>query len=269
VTAGTGGSAGGLVAVLADTATGIYSYWDIDQTGQAASVKGRGLSTVQFQAALPTGFGPGWGITKGYSYPFLVRSDMPYASTLATVVKAGKVYTFLPIKQLEPTEYMNDPSHADSASLAAAYTVVARAIGFTDAVAALKLVKIDRYFWDDATQTATWAGPVTQHATLGSLLTLGPSDPINDSNIIGPLKSRNVVVIRGQYDVSGGGTATHWMVATLFTVNDSNVTTGLVANDPWTGQQVTIDPATRQVTRPANFPLTNFRVDAYRVMTLN
>lgn len=268
VTTGTGDTAGGLIAALAQPQPkSPYSYWDIDVSGQGSSIQGHGLSTVQLQGQLPAGFDSLWDITKGYSYPYLTGAEMPFASTLATVVKTGRVFTFLPLEQREPTEYLNPPAHADSAALAAVYTVVARAIGYTDAVAALKLVKIDRYFWDDSAQTASWTGPVTAHATLGSLLTLGPSDPIDDSNIIGPLKARNVVIVRGQYD-TGNGTATHWMLATLFTADSSNVTIALVALDPWTGQQVFIDPTTRQVTRPAGFPLANFKVDGYVVMTL-
>lgn len=270
VTPGTRSAAGGLIAVLATgQAATNRSYWDLTTTGQGTSPQGTGLSTSVLQANLPAGFDATWAITKGYSYPFLKNVSMPFASTLATVVKTGKVYTFLPLGQREQTEYATPPQFADRASLATAYTMIARAVGITDTVASLTREKIDQDFWHDATKKTTWAGLVTQHATLGSVVTLGADDTINDSNIIGPLKSRNVVLIRGQYNKSDTVTTDHWMLATLFTADSSNVTTALVANDPWTGQQVFIDPATRRVTRPANFPLVNFRVNGYRVVTLN
>jgi hypothetical protein len=270
VRTGTGDSAGGLIAVLATPqAQTDESYWDLDTTRQGFSAQGSSRATTHLQAALPIGFGPIWAITKGYSYPFLNLPDMPFASTLATVVKAGRVFTFVPLEQFEPTEYLHDPSFADSASLAAVYTMIARGIGFAQNNAALAQIKIDQDFWHDATKTTTWAGAVTGYASLASPVTLGPSDQINDSNIIGQLKLRNIVAISGQYTASGGGTATQWMLATLFKTDGSNVTTSLVANDPWTGQQVFIDPTTRQVTQPANFPLANFRVNGYAVVTLN
>ena len=38
------------------------------------------------------------------------------------------------------------------------------------------------------------------------------------------------------------------------------------ANDPWTGVQVRIDLASKQVVAPAGFPLAGFTVDGYRVV---
>jgi len=269
VTAGSGSNTGGLIAVLSQAqASSPHSYWDIDTTGEGSSAQGHGVTTVVLQSALPTGFGPAWGITKGYSYPFLVNSGLSYASTLATTVNAGRIFTFLPLAQNEPTEYRTPPAHADAASLAAVYTMLGRAFGETHNDARLRQVKIDRYFWDDATQRAKWAGIIRQYATLGSAVPLAGA-AIGDANIIGALKARNVVIIHGRYDLPGGGTAFHWMLATLFTSDSNNVTITLVANDPWTGQQVHIDPITRHVVQPANFPLANFHVDAYRVVTLN
>ncbi len=264
-----GSNAGGLVAAIAAVPSPTpKSYWDIDTTHQSTSLRGRGLTTAQLQADLPTGFAAPWNIVKGYSYPFLDLADLPYVSTLATLVQGGAFFTFVPIEQLEPSEYLVAPNFASGASLAAAYTMIARAIGYTKADKTLQTVAIDKYFWDDDSQTATWAGPVTTYATLGSLLSLDPATPIGDGNIVGPLKSKHVVIVRGHYD-GEGGSATHWMLATLFTTDGAGATTNLIANDPWTGTQVWIDPTTHQVVRPANFPLTNFTVDGYRVVTLN
>jgi hypothetical protein len=267
---GTGSTSGGLVAALAaNPARAVNSYWDIDTTHMSASARGNGLTDTQLKAALPTGFVSPWDITKGYSYPFLNLSDLPYVSTLATLVQSGKIFTFLPIEQLEPTEYLNPPNFADGAALAAVYTIIARAVGYADNDAAIKMTKIDEFFWNDTTQTATWSGPVTTHATLSSPLALPAGTQIDDSNIIGPLKTKHVVIVSGAYDLPGGGTASHSMLATLFTADASNVTTNLIANDPWTGTQVWIDPATHQVVRPAGFPLTNFTVDGYQTVTFN
>jgi hypothetical protein len=42
----------------------------------------------------------------------------------------------------------------------------------------------------------------------------------------------------------------------------------VVANDPWTGRQVLINPATKRVVSPAGFPLAGFEIDGYRPATL-
>lgn len=267
---GSGSTSGGLVAALATNPAGAsHSYWDVDTTHMSASVRGTGLTDTQLRAALPVGFVAPWDITKGYSYPFLNLPTLPYVSTLAILVQPGKIFTFLPIEQLEPTEYQAPPKFAMRASLAAVYTMIARAIGYTDGDAAIMSTKIDEFFWDDAAKKAKWAGPVTTHATRSSLLALSANTPIDDSNIIGLLKSKHIVIIRGHYDSSSSGTAPHWMLATLFTADAGNATTNLIANDPWTGTQVWIDPATHQVVRPAVFPLANFTVDGYQSVTLN
>jgi hypothetical protein len=43
----------------------------------------------------------------------------------------------------------------------------------------------------------------------------------------------------------------------------------VLANDPWTGTQVEINPATKKVVTPANFPLKNFTVDGYQPVIVN
>ena len=44
--------------------------------------------------------------------------------------------------------------------------------------------------------------------------------------------------------------------------------TEIVANDPWTGQQVRINRSTKAVVAPAGFPLAQFKVDGFQVVTL-
>ena len=90
--------------------------------------------------------------------------------------------------------------------------------------------------------------------------------PINNSNIIGAMKARKIVIIRGLYEKAKGKTS-HWMLATMFTTDKNGATNAIAANDPWTGRQVLIDAATKRVIWPADFPLKNFTVDTYVLAT--
>jgi indole-3-glycerol phosphate synthase len=55
------------------------------------------------------------------------------------------------------------------------------------------------------------------------------------------------------------------MLATLYTKTASNAVSTVVANDPFTGTQIEINPATKRVTTP--FPLKNFTVNGYEAVT--
>jgi hypothetical protein len=184
-------------------------------------------------------------------------------------VNSSKVFVFLPIEQLDASQYLTAPAHADAADLAAVYTMIARAIGITDNDARLKDVKIDRFFWNDSTQTATFRGPVTTHATLGTLTTISGGTPLNGTNVIGSMDAEKLVILRGTYKKSDGSIGTHWMLGTLYTKAADDSVSTVVANDPFTAQQIEIDPATKRVLSPANFPLTNFKVNGYQPVTLN
>lgn len=263
---------GGLVAAQENVPTPVtQSYWDTNTTGKAASAGGTGETTMQLQAALPAGFSTSlWAITAGVSLPYFGAGSPAFASALATTVAANKVFTFLPAVQHEPSEYIKPDKYdltSDLTSLATVYTMIARAIGVTDNVAALKGVKIDKYFWDEKTQTTSWTGPVTQHATLGTLAPIGSAAALDNSNVIGALNQRKVVILRGSYTGAAKGVF-HYMLATLYTKDSNNTVTDVIANDPWTGQQVTINPTTKKVVSPANFPLPNFTVDGYQPVTL-
>ena len=254
---------GGLVGQQTNPGTVTTSYWDTDTTKQMTSPGGVAKTTPGLRSTLPAGFVvPPWGITKKRSYPYLMIGS--YYAALATTVAKSKVYVFLPIDQLERGEYASAPAHADAASVATVYTMIGRAIGLTDDIALLKNEKIDKYYWDDATQTTTWTGPVTTHATLGTTQTLAAATPIDTTNIIGMLDTRQPVIISGP---SGG--VTHFMLATLYTTDTGGNVTALIANDPWTGKQVWIDPTTKQVVSPSNFPLAGWSVKHYRSVTLN
>ncbi len=267
VSASKSNTAGGLIGALATAkASSQFAYWDLDISHQGASAQGQSRTTVQLQAALQTGFDSTWGITKGYGYPF--QSSAAFASTLATITKPSEPFVFVPIDQFEPTDYATAPAHADKVALATVYTMIGRAVGETHHLSQLTGIKIDRYFWDDATQKTTWTGPVTSFASLSGVRSLSSGTTIGDSNIVGALKGRKAVILRGRYTAENGRATIHWMLATLFTSDGSGTTTALVADDPWTGQQVRIDPTTHMVTKPANFPLAGFRVDGYQVVTL-
>jgi M26 IgA1-specific Metallo-endopeptidase N-terminal region len=265
----TGATTQGLIVSAGGGPSITNSYWDTNTTGQTMSVAGTGLTTTQLRADLPTGFGNGWGITKTLSYPFLLSPNIGFVLPLATLVRPDKVFIFLPISQLDESQYLTPPENADQAALATVYTMIARAIGITQNVNQLKNVAIDRYFWDDAAQKATWKGPVKNYATLGILTGIPSNMPLDATNVIGLMNMReNVVILRGRYTTDEGN-ATHWMLGTLYTEDDNGNPVAVFAHDPWTGQQVTIDPATKRVVKPANFPLANFKVNGYRMVTVN
>jgi len=241
----------------------IDSYWDKSTTGQGSSAAGTGLTTGQLKAALPAGFiTKRWWITETVSYPFL-RNPNIFRSTLATTVNDNRLFAFLPIGQLDLTEYARAAPHANKASEAAVYTMLARAIGITKNVAALKTIKIDTTYWHDNTQTTTFNGPITSHATRGPVTTLAAAAPISAANILGPLKVNKLVLISGASAVG-----THFMLATSYQTDAAGNVIGLIANDPFTGKQVRIHPTTKKVVWPAGFPLTTFKVTSFRVITL-
>jgi hypothetical protein len=261
------GPSGGLVGQT--TGSTRFGYWNRQTSGIATSAEGVGRTTAQLQANLPRGFKSSrWAVTPGVSFPYLAAAGLDFAAPLAITVKNNLLYTFLPIGQLDLSQYAHVPAHADEASLAAAYTILARAIGQTDDVDALKNVAIDAYFWNDTTQRARWRGPVTTHASLGALTPLGDGAALDESNVIASLRARQVVLLRGRFRKDGGA-GTHWMLATSFTTDADGNVTAVVADDPWTGLQVRIDPATKRVIAPAHFPLAAFTVTAFQTVTVD
>jgi hypothetical protein len=53
----------------------------------------------------------------------------------------------------------------------------------------------------------------------------------------------------------------------MYTAINGNVST-VVAHDPFTGTQIEIDPNTKRVLTP-DFPLANFKVNAYQAVSVN
>jgi hypothetical protein len=62
---------------------------------------------------------------------------------------------------------------------------------------------------------------------------------------------------------------TAWMLATSFTRGTNNAPNAIFANDPFTGQQVRINPVTKRVVTPAKFPLKQFTIDRIQTITVN
>jgi hypothetical protein len=238
------------------------SYFDADTSGQSGK---RGKSTNELQGGLRSGFDDTWAITSRSSYPFVNDPDIVFNPALATLVN-GRSFSFDPISQLDTSQYATAPAHADAASLATVYAMIARGIGRTRDDAALANAKISD-FWDDGTQTATWQGPVTAFATLGAVTPLPAGVPINRDNVILEMSNKNLVILRGTV-MNGGVPTTHWMLGTLFTRDGDGLPATVVAHDPWSGKQVTIRRKTKMVVAPADFPLTGFKIDAYQPVTV-
>lgn len=263
VTAGQFANIGGLIGFGVGTVSA--AYWDNQTTGRTTSSNGgTGMSTAQLQAALPADFaGTVWGINRGVTYPYIKLAGLKFWAPLAAIVANNKVFDFAPLSQQERGQYTTPIAPSDQVSRAAALTILARAIGFARNVATFKSVKINT-FWNAATKQAVWTAPGPTYATLGAVKPIGAT--ISQANVIGELKLRHPVLIGGVYQKAGLNHA-HWMLATSFIVTGTTVT-ALVADDPWTGQQVRISPTTRKVIDPAGFPLTDFTVSQYQAVTL-
>lgn len=263
----TGGQTGGLIHNSGGNPTITAAYWDTETSGQAASLGGgTGMTTAQLQLDLPPGFGAAWSITPGLSYPFLVKSA--FVSPLATLVDTSKVLVFVPLSQFDDGNYGKPPENPDEAALAAVYTIIARGIGSGLKVPKLSGVLIDKYFWDDKAGKAQFKGPVTDYASLGPLTDIPKGERLSDGNVIGAFALGKLAILRGKFKREGGGTGTHWMLGTLHTEKSIGKVTAVLADDPFTGRQVAIDPKTKRVLSP-DFPLADFEVDGFREVTLN
>ena len=85
---------------------------------------------------------------------------------------------------------------------------------------------------------------MTIYATLGAFQSVAPSASLN--NVVARMENEKLVLLRGTYE-RGGQTARAWMLGTLFTSKDDGTLIAVVANDPFTGEQVEIDPVTKMV----------------------
>lgn len=283
VSAGPPKKVGGFNGVLDHKGVIVNSYWTPATTGLIRSDGGDPLGTGDLLARLQPGFSPqDWEQTRHVSPPYLdVRVGGGFfIGQLATVIKQIKlpqsplrqsssalVYVFPPLGQFDDAAYANPATHKEEASLATVYTILARGIGTTDSVAELQEATIDTFF-DDATQKTRWTGPIKKHATRGPWTDIGAADSLGEANVIGPIRARQVVIVSGTYD-NGEGRNSHYLLATSFTDKKDGTVTGLVADDPWTGQQVLIDPISKAVTSPRDFPLHGFKVKRFQTVTLD
>ena len=148
--------------------------------------------------------------------------------------------------------------------------MIGRAVGITEHIATLQGANatIDRYYWHDATQKTTYFGPVTHRATIGPLTTIAPATRLNGTNVIHAFNHQQLAILHGTF-VKSGKKIEHWMLGTLYVTGAGNVITAVVANDPYTGEQVQISPVSKMVVKPKNFLLATFTVDGYRTVTVN
>src|SRR5262249_36608206 len=161
---------------------------------------------------------------------------------------------FSPLQQSEKTLYMGNPKHTDAASMATVYTMLAHGVGNADNVAALANAKISA-FWIDGSQKAHLTPALDSHLNLGAMKAIPAPTKLTNANVIGQLNAHRPVILRGTYTKAGGGTGTHYMLATLYTKNPNNSAKTVVANDPFTGTQLEISPVTKKVV--GSFPLKN------------
>jgi hypothetical protein len=193
--------------------------------------------------------------------------DGPRATTAQPAAAHWSVYVFPPLGQFDDLAYATVATHEDAAALGTVYTILGRGIGFTDGVAQLQNVTIDTYF-DDATKKTAWTDAIKQHARRGRWTQIAAAEPIGENNVIGALRAHHAVIVSGTYD-NGDGRKTHYLLATSFTDKADGSITGLVADDPWTGHQVLIDPDSKAVSRPAHFPLHGFKVTRFQTVALD
>ena len=142
-----------------------------------------------------------WAITPGQTYPYLT-AGAGFKPQLATLVFKTEPFTFLPIGQLDAAQYSGAFPPKDRAAKSAAFAMIARAIGATRDIDALREAPIDA-FWNSGPR---WQGEVTQHASLGKVKAIAPGSPLGEGNVIGPLRLDKPVIVRGAYD-SGGRAA--------------------------------------------------------------
>ena len=166
------------------------------------------------------------------------RISVTYNSALATL----RGVTFPQLSQLDILQYSNADITKDDwayACKAAVYVMIARALGE-------KSSSIND-FWsrkDGAIQTGIIAGRVSDYTTFVG------------SAALTAIKSGSPVILEG-YVAPG---KVHYVLAT-------GIENGLiVANDPWTGAQIRIDPVTGKIVSPIGFP---FNFVASRMQTIS
>jgi hypothetical protein len=98
------------------------------------------------------------------------------------------------------------------------------------------------------------------------LIAVAGDTSLLNSDLIRALGEDRVVAVRGSYE-GPSRIEPHWMLATSYTVDSAGTVNRIVANDPWTGKQVQIDPNTRSVVAPTPFPLRNWQINGYQIVS--
>jgi filamentous hemagglutinin family protein len=158
--------------------------------------------------------------------------------------------TFTPISQLDTSLYGGDTaalSDTTQTCLATVYTMIARADGDPSATIG--------QFWNPELGAVDSALP--NNVKIGS-----PAIAINYNTVASLLESGNPVILEGSTPYSGG-TEAHYMLATALLANGD-----IVANDPWTGEQVIISPVTGRVIEQQPYALPNFTITEYKTVTI-
>jgi hypothetical protein len=271
------------------------SYWDLKTTQQNTSDGGQPIADNRLKRRLLAGFDSvAWQISPGESYPYLMAQNMwlptvssakgheiparlvSFRSTLALMNTGAGLFAAFPIGQLQSWQYHHyDVDNASTACKATVYAMIARIIGeanptltvqYDDQISEpLRSAKID-YFMD-SNGNAVWPLSNADLAEAvrffaGSSRVRNPVDrnaaPFDREDIIEQLHGNRFVMVRG----CTNSTCTkymHWMMATALVNDQDGNVTGLIANDPETGQQVTInmnehDDTYRQIIDPSDYP---------------
>jgi hypothetical protein len=208
-----------------------------------------GLPTLTPTPNLPTPNIQTSLLTESYSYVSLLTDQQvngSYSVSEATV--GGR--TFVPLSQLDEGQFLGDTtalSDAEYACAATVYTMIARATGNPNATVL--------QFWDAIVNETPI--PLPAGVSIGAT-----QPPVNWQTVTTLLQSGNPVILKGTVNKLGGGTENHYMLATSIT-SDGNI----VANDPWTGQQVVIN-SQGKVVQPSNYALPSFTVTNYQTVSI-
>jgi len=184
--------------------------------------------------------------TLTYSF-FTIKNQASKTQTYSVDEATIGGYTFAPLSQQDANAYLTSSGAlADwpHTCLAIVYTMIARALGDKSATAS--------QFW-----SADGAIPGELASMISPPIGQKPN-PFNGAAVVKALESGMPTII--------GGTITnppedHFMLATGVDSNGN-----IIANDPWTGGQVTISQ-TGSIVEPKNYPALGFSAVSYRTVS--
>jgi UDP-3-O-[3-hydroxymyristoyl] glucosamine N-acyltransferase len=168
--------------------------------------------------------------------------------TFSIVMATVNGHAYMPISQMSPNNYTGGTFKSDSeqACLATVYAMAERGTKGDNSI------PINKFY------------NTSEGALLPNNMTRGPLTDNLTSLQYGP----QLLMIRGTASTGSGAQEAHYMLGTY--VNDVQGKKEIVANDPYSGVQVTIDANTgRVVNPPAGYANINFTADAFRTLTVN